>query len=875
MSENPDNANTPEPLDALRAALDETLALFEGTGVLPARRDRISALRDDLADQSLRVGVVGITSSGKSTFINAMMGEQLLPEESRATTNLLVRCRRWAEREALIQLRDQAAQTRRGEDLNAETLLLLASETYNPRNIKDVEALEWRSPRAAFPAELTLMDTPGLDAYGLPEHQELILRRFLPLADIVLYMTSIRNPFKQADLELIETLIDNDQRALFVLSQTDLECDDVEGGRVIRSREDKLQEHYRQLESDIRQHTNLKSYGIVTVSSRLARLGFDDRDSEAWRQSNFGAALEMLERLQKDLRAFLLEARGRRLLALLNTTARELAPILDEKTRGAENPETGRTQERIELLSAKCRLMDNHLADTQERWGVHFDTDRQTEKLRARFEAAEDSETIRELYDRYCGHWATMSQTLTTQLDEQRAEFRQILDQFHITPDRRDYDPTIPQQPPPDLEKFIDSHTETVKARDWGWRVNFWPKFEKVTVEDVRRDELIAGMVQYMSALLPPLKDHLSWWSRYIENVYMEPLRQELASEQQALADLEALRQATELKAQAISALLGSVESTSKRLAGLIADTTDYLALRAAPAPTETPIAAVAPAPAADGPRAPAAIALGGLIARFHEVEFQRVFAAMLAEACPTPAQERRQVLFLGLQRMENIRILSLLAHTLNLPRNLTDIPEDVWIACGPVQNLDLPFPVYPVLPPKTILNDMTLVIAPGDTALPETDWAELLDRFDNVCVSLNAGRIASGVSDLDRAPYSQDLLLRERGVAFVNPNGALFAHKLEDLLVDVVETVRQYLEVLGHTQAPPWFIHENYDARFTHFMSLAMACLDQDASPEHLVSQWKTKGLALYPPFTEQALKDAMTVALQKKYRRLRYDHK
>ena len=42
----------------------------------------------------LTVGVVGITSSGKSTLINAMMGKRLLPEETRATTNVTVLCRK-------------------------------------------------------------------------------------------------------------------------------------------------------------------------------------------------------------------------------------------------------------------------------------------------------------------------------------------------------------------------------------------------------------------------------------------------------------------------------------------------------------------------------------------------------------------------------------------------------------------------------------------------------------------------------------------------------------------------------------------------------------------------------------------------------------
>jgi hypothetical protein len=82
--------------------IERATTILEGVPALATRRGELQALRATAQADALHVGVVGITSSGKSTFINGLMGESLLPEEARATTNLLVKCRHGDEREAKV-----------------------------------------------------------------------------------------------------------------------------------------------------------------------------------------------------------------------------------------------------------------------------------------------------------------------------------------------------------------------------------------------------------------------------------------------------------------------------------------------------------------------------------------------------------------------------------------------------------------------------------------------------------------------------------------------------------------------------------------------------------------------------------------------------
>jgi ribosome biogenesis GTPase A len=279
----------------LNARLKDALEKFSpAADFFPTRAAQLeSLLRAVDVKMELEVGVVGITSSGKSTFVNAVMGERLLPEETRATTNLTIRCRKGAERFVTVVSRNGEKTRVAGANLTAAWMESQSSERLNPNNEKGVALLEWSSPRALLPEGLVLIDTPGLDAHDFPEHSELVLRRLLPTLDIVLYVTSIRSRLKTADLDALSAVLEQSQRIVFLLSQIDLERDDTEGGRVILSRRRKLLSSVQDLREDIEAHgafargdaSNSVGPAIFPVSSRLALAHFNDRNSAGWRAS--------------------------------------------------------------------------------------------------------------------------------------------------------------------------------------------------------------------------------------------------------------------------------------------------------------------------------------------------------------------------------------------------------------------------------------------------------------------------------------------------------------------------------------------------------------------------------------------------------------
>ncbi|MDR2137588.1 MAG: dynamin family protein, partial [Synergistaceae bacterium] len=293
--------------------------------LFPARRAQIETLIHAAEKAELEVGVIGITSSGKSTFINSMMGERLLPEETQATTNLVLRCRKGKERGVTVVWKNGERERVLGSRLTAGWMESLTSERLNPANERTVAFLEWTSPAAVVPEGLTLVDTPGLDACDFPEYSGMLLRQLLPTLDIVIYVTSIRNRLKAADLESLEAVLGQDQRVIFLLSQIDLERDDTEGGKVVFSRDQKLSAYVRELRQDLEKgfpgERSLVKSAIVPVSSKLAMRYFYDRESAGWRTSNFGLVIGQLETFRANLRRHKSEACARRAFMLFSRTA--------------------------------------------------------------------------------------------------------------------------------------------------------------------------------------------------------------------------------------------------------------------------------------------------------------------------------------------------------------------------------------------------------------------------------------------------------------------------------------------------------------------------------------------------------------------------
>lgn len=155
----------------------------------------INRLKDRLLlakKQSYRMGVLGVTSSGKSTLLNALLGEALLPMDTRPTSSQLVSCGYSSKREATVFLENNITKLLIGNGLSIKSISEYADEEKNPQNSKKVKQVYISTPRMELPQELELVDSPGLDAYGFPNHEELTLNVLLPTIDFCIFITTFK-----------------------------------------------------------------------------------------------------------------------------------------------------------------------------------------------------------------------------------------------------------------------------------------------------------------------------------------------------------------------------------------------------------------------------------------------------------------------------------------------------------------------------------------------------------------------------------------------------------------------------------------------------------------------------------------------------------
>jgi tetratricopeptide (TPR) repeat protein/GTPase SAR1 family protein len=163
-------------------------------------------------DQPLLVTVMGEFSSGKSTFVNAFIGDEVAPTGITPTTATINVVKYGRERGGRILYRDGHTESLAWTAL-FERLRALDADT--ARQISLVEVL---LPLESL-ARVSLVDTPGLNSI-LPEHEE-VARQFITRADAVVWLFSAQQAGKASERGALEQVAAAGVRVLGVVNKID------------------------------------------------------------------------------------------------------------------------------------------------------------------------------------------------------------------------------------------------------------------------------------------------------------------------------------------------------------------------------------------------------------------------------------------------------------------------------------------------------------------------------------------------------------------------------------------------------------------------------------------------------------------------------
>jgi ribosome biogenesis GTPase A len=250
---------------------------------LPPFPDVLQMCREKLQENIYRVLVVGEAKRGKSSFINALLGRDLLPVDVDVATCQVFRIRRAAQEAYRLRFEDDSEQVIRAEDLPRYGSQVLADLNEIPRLDQIIRWIEVDVPAPFLPPNLWLLDTPGLGS--LYAFHARITYRFVPECDGVVYVLDSQAPISQPELQFIEDLLKVTNHLFFIQTKIDLFDQDA-WQKILQRNEDILRQRFGDQLGQVR---------VWPVSNQLLRKASETQDEDYLEASKYKELSEALQ----------------------------------------------------------------------------------------------------------------------------------------------------------------------------------------------------------------------------------------------------------------------------------------------------------------------------------------------------------------------------------------------------------------------------------------------------------------------------------------------------------------------------------------------------------------------------------------------------
>lgn len=280
---------------------------------MTAWKDNLRQLEERVLADNFKVFIMGEFKRGKSTFINAMLGQVILPASAIPCTAIINEVK-WGDspRARLHFLGGKDGSPRKTLEvdyrhLDQYVVIPEGEEAANYTNPYEKAELFW--PLDICRNGIEIGDSPGLNEN--PERQKITLS-YLRTADAVIFVISCDSPISMSELNTIDTIRDAGHKNIFFI------CNRI---NMIEEREQsRLKNYCVNKLSPLTEHGARYVFFINALGALNGRLGHDTRQVQ---ESN-------MLLVEGELRTFLANERGR--LKILRPTA-ELKTSIKEARR--------------------------------------------------------------------------------------------------------------------------------------------------------------------------------------------------------------------------------------------------------------------------------------------------------------------------------------------------------------------------------------------------------------------------------------------------------------------------------------------------------------------------------------------------------------
>jgi GTPase SAR1 family protein len=360
-------------------AVPDTVPASAAT-VIGTQLERLAQIAAELGDQALAtdaradhdrlmearffVACFGQFKRGKSTLLNALVGEAVLPVGVVPVTSVVTILRYGDPRAAIVRFGDGHT-----KPIAFDAIAMFIDERQNPGNHRQAAIVDVALPSPILRDGLCLVDTPGLGSVHAANTEA--TRDFVPRTDVALVVVGPDPPISGAELQLIEEVSREAGELMVVLNKAD--------------------------QASAEQLREVSEFTRTTVEKALARPIPEILEISALERLNLQhptrdwSVLEThLQRLSSQTRQHLVDTAGVRSIRRLS---RRLAAELAQRDDALRKP-IEEIEARVVRLRAVLDDLDRSLVDLRFLFdAVEADLGRQFETYRTRF----SSETVPEL----------------------------------------------------------------------------------------------------------------------------------------------------------------------------------------------------------------------------------------------------------------------------------------------------------------------------------------------------------------------------------------------------------------------------------------------------------------------------------------------
>ncbi|MGC4054461.1 MAG: dynamin family protein [Paludibaculum sp.] len=286
-------------------------------GLDPARL--IASLISRLETEKLSALVIGRFNAGKSTFINALFGQVVLPASLVPTTGVLCQIQYSDDAHKRATLYPKSggpgAEEPKPFDVRIENLQQELSAYVKIDHLGDSTATSrYRKLELFWPLELCRQGVELIDSVGLddPDSRDAITLDFAEAADVILYCMKSQDAYSAKDKQVLSLLRSlGHESILFIITNYDNVRDSAAAGETSEDLFRRIQEQ------NLSPWTELRGNGIQYVDSKAALIGRNRGDRALIDSSG-------IESVEETLGVFLAREKGR---SKLMTSLRPLRSI--------------------------------------------------------------------------------------------------------------------------------------------------------------------------------------------------------------------------------------------------------------------------------------------------------------------------------------------------------------------------------------------------------------------------------------------------------------------------------------------------------------------------------------------------------------------